>query len=71
MTCGAPINLGNRAGWFSHPSTALPASASPHRGDGHGGGGASGAKHLVGGVGDRTVVIWGAGGHLGSHEWGG
>ena len=65
---GGPHPFEGPAGWICDPSTALPAPASPYRGDGHGGGGASGAKHLVVGVGGRTVGVGGAGGHLAALE---
>ena len=45
----SPIHLRDRAGWLRNSSISLPAPASPHRGDGHGGGGARGTE--VGGRG--------------------
>ena len=48
------FGLRDRDGWLRDSSTALPAPASPHCGDGHGGGGTRGAEHLVFGDGGRT-----------------
>ena len=56
------IHLMDRTGQLLNSGSFLPVLPAPHRSDGHGGGSARGAEHLVLGGGDRTVCVWGVSG---------